>query len=104
MKKMQNIPVSELESMHKYYAEKMMKASNELQKARGEYEKLSLEYKMLPYSGMTENEKELRKRQLWELIGRAIGACEVASASLTAYDEAAESLDYLVKYDLYQAL
>lgn len=104
MKKMQNIPVSELESMHKYYAEKMMKASDELQKAREEYEKLSKEYKMLPYSGMAENEKELRKRQLQELIGRAICKCEVALASLTAYNEAAEALDYLVKYDLNQAL
>lgn len=104
MKKTQTIPVSELEQMHKYYAGKMMKASEDLQKAREEYKKLSDEYKLLPYADMDESDKVIRKKQLRILLDEAICADKVASASFTAYDEAAEALDYLMKYDCYQAL
>lgn len=100
----QIIPVKELESMFLHYSQKMSEASEALEKARAEYEELSKEYKMLPYSGMTEKEKELRKRQLWELIGRAKCKCEVALASFTAYDEAVKAFDYLKNYNVYQAL
>lgn len=100
----QIIPVKELESIYAHYSKKMSDASEALEKARAEYEELSKEYKMLPYSGMTEKEKELRKRQLWELIGRAKCKCEVALASFTAYDEAVKAFDYLKNYNVYQAL
>lgn len=100
----QIIPVKELESIYMHYSKKMSEASEALEKARAEYEELSEEYKMLPYSGMTEKEKELRKRQLWELIGRAKCECEVALASFTAYDEAVKAFDYLKNYNVYQAL
>lgn len=104
MENAQIIPVKELESMFFHYSKKMSEASEALEKARAEYEELSEEYKMLPYSGMTEKEKELRKRQLWELIGRAKCECEVALASFTAYDEAVKAFDYLKNYNVYQAL
>lgn len=71
MANVQTIPVKELESIFGHYSQKMSEASEALEKARAEYEELSEEYKMLPYSGMTESEKEIRKRQLWELIGRS---------------------------------
>lgn len=100
----QIIPVKELESIYTHYSKKMSEASETLEKARAEYEELSEEYKMLPYSGMTEKEKELRKHQLWELIGRAKCECEVALASFTAYDEAVKAFDYLKNYNVYQAL
>lgn len=100
----QIIQVKELESMFLHYSQKMSEASEALKKARAEYEELSEEYKMLPYSVMTEKEKELRKRQLWELIGRAKCECEVALASFTAYDEAVKAFDYLKNYNVYQAL
>lgn len=100
----QIIPVKELESIYAHYSKKMSDASEALEKARAEYEELSEEYKMLPYSGMTEKEKELRKRQLWELIGRAKCECEVALAGFTAYDEAVKAFDYLKNYNVYQAL
>ena len=100
----QIIPVKELESIYAHYSKKMSDASEALEKSRAEYEELSEEYKMLPYFGMTEKEKELRKRQLWELIGRAKCECEVALASFTAYDEAVKAFDYLKNYNVYQAL
>lgn len=100
----QIIPVKELESIYAHYSKKMSDASEALEKSRAEYEELSEEYKMLPYSGMTEKEKELCKRQLWELIGRAKCECEVALASFTAYDEAVKAFDYLKNYNVYQAL
>ena len=59
---------------------------------------------MLPYSDMTESEKEIRKRQLWELIGHAKCECEVDLSSFTAYSESVEAFDYLKNYDKYQAL
>lgn len=46
----------------------------------------------------------IRKRQLWELIGHAKCECEVALASFTAYSESVEAFDYLKNYDKYQAL
>lgn len=104
MANVQTIPVKEIESIYAHYSKKMSEASEALEKARAEYEELSEEYKMLPYSGMTESEKEIRKRQLWELIGRAKCECEVALASFTAYSESVEAFDYLKNYDKYQAL
>ena len=71
MANVQTIPVKELESIYAHYSKKMSEASEALEKARAEYEELSEEYKMLPYSGMPESEKEIRTRQLWELIGHA---------------------------------
>lgn len=104
MTNVQSIPVKELESIYAHYSKKMSEASEALEKARAEYEELSEEYKMLPYSGMTESEKKIRKRQLWELIGRAKCECEVALASFTAYSESVEAFDYLKNYNVYQAL
>lgn len=104
MKKVQTIPVSELEQMHKYYAGKMKKASEDLQKAREEYKKLSDEYKALPYADIDKSDKATCKKQLHILLDNAMRDIKVASASFTAYDEAAEAFDYLMKYDGYQAL
>ena len=56
MANVQTIPVKELESVYAHYSKKMSEASEALEKARAEYEELSEEYKMLPYSGMTESE------------------------------------------------
>ena len=53
MANVQTIPVKELESIFGHYSQKMSEASEALEKARAEYEELSEEYKMLPYSGMT---------------------------------------------------
>ena len=61
MANVQTIPVKELESIYAHYSQKMSETSEALEKARAEYEELSEEYKMLPYSGMTESEKEPRK-------------------------------------------
>ena len=55
MANVQTIPVKELESIFGHYSQKMSEASEALEKARAEYEELSEEYKMLPYSGMTES-------------------------------------------------
>lgn len=104
MKKMQTIPTSELEQMHKYYVEKMMKASENLQIARKEYEKLSDEYKMLPYTDMDESDKAIRKKQLSILLNDAMCARKVAFTSFTAYDGVIDAFNYLMKYDGYQAM
>jgi hypothetical protein len=104
MEKVQSIPVSELEQMHKYYAGKMKEASEDLQKVREEYKKLSDEYKLLPHADMDKSDKATRKKQLNALLNDAMCDIKVASASFTAYDEAVEALDYLMKYDGYQAL
>lgn len=104
MANVQTIPVKELESIFGHFSQKMSEASEALEKARAEYEELSEEYKMLPYSGMTESEKEIRKRQLWELIGRAKCECEVALASFTAYSESVKAFEYLKNYNVYQAI